>query len=68
MMRYKGVLNIKGESQRIVFQGVHMLMGSERGGKCPPKERRTSKMVFIGRNLPREVLEAGLANCAVGQL
>jgi len=66
MMRYKGVLNIKGESQRIVFQGVHMLMGSERGGKWQPKEKRTSKMVFIGRNLPREVLEAGLTNCAVG--
>ncbi len=65
MMRYKGVLNIKGESQRIVFQGVHMLMGSERGGKWQPNEKRTSKMVFIGRNLPRDVLEAGLTNCAV---
>jgi G3E family GTPase len=66
MMRYKGVLNIKGEDQRIVFQGVHMLMGAERAGKWQPKEQRSSKMVFIGRDLPRELLEAGLAACAVG--
>ena len=66
MMRYKGVLNIKGEAQRIVFQGVHMLMGAERAGKWQPNEKRTSKMVFIGRGLPQAVLEAGLAGCAVG--
>ena len=66
MMRYKGVLNIKGETQRVVFQGVHMLMGSERAGKWQPKEKRSSKMVFIGRDLPKELLLAGLAGCAVG--
>ena len=33
MMRYKGALNIKGETQRVVIQGVHMLMGAERAGK-----------------------------------
>ena len=65
MMRYKGVLNIKGESQRVVFQGVHMLMGAERAGKWQPKEQRTSKMVFIGRDLPRTLLEDGLTACAV---
>ena len=59
------MLNIKGESQRVVFQGVHMLMGAERAGKWQPKEQRTSKMVFIGRDLPRELLESGLASCAV---
>ena len=65
MMRYKGVLNIKGESQRVVFQGVHMLMGADRGGKWKPNEKRTSKMVFIGRGLPQELLLQGLAQCAV---
>ena len=63
-MRYKGVLNIKGETQRVVFQGVHMLMGAERAGKWRSDEQRTSKMVFIGRDLPRELLEQGLAACA----
>ena len=65
MMRYKGVLNIKGESQRVVFQGVHMLMGAERVGNWKPNEKRVSKMVFIGRGLPEDVLMAGLAQCAV---
>jgi hypothetical protein len=65
MMRYKGVLNSKGESQRIVFQGVHMLIGSERGGKWQPRDKRTLKMVFIGRGLPKEILVQGPAQSAV---
>ncbi|MFN5939783.1 MAG: CobW family GTP-binding protein [Polaromonas sp.] len=66
MMRYKGILNVHGESEKIVFQGVHMLAGSERAGKWQAREQRASKMVFIGRDLPRTLLEDGLANCAVG--
>jgi len=65
MMRYKGVLSAHGEDRRIVFQGVHMLMGAELGAPWRSGEVRTSKMVFIGRDLPRKVLEKGLAQCAV---
>ncbi|CDS54029.1 Putative metal chaperone, involved in Zn homeostasis, GTPase of COG0523 family [Polaromonas sp. CG9_12] len=65
MMRYKGVLSAYGEDRRIVFQGVHMLMGAELGSPWRAGEVRTSKMVFIGRDLPRQVLEKGLAQCAV---
>ena len=67
MMRYKGILNIRGEDKRIVFQGVHMLMGAEDGPKWKTGETRASKMVFIGRDLPREVLEKGLAQCVAGK-
>jgi G3E family GTPase len=63
MMRYKGVLNVQGQNQRIVFQGVHMLMGAELGNKWKKDEARHSKMVFIGKNLPRELLEKGLTQC-----
>ncbi len=66
MMRYKGILNVHGESEKIVFQGVHMLAGAERAGPWRAGEERTSKMVFIGRDLPRTLLEDGLAACAVG--
>jgi G3E family GTPase len=66
LMRYKGVLNIKGMKQRVVLQGVHMLMGSEEGSPWKPGEKRESKMVFIGRNMPRDVLLDGLAHCASG--
>ena len=60
LMRYKGILNIKGVDKRVVFQGVHMLMGSDLGVLWVDGEVRESKMVFIGKDLPREVLEKGL--------
>ncbi len=61
LMRYKGVLNIAGVDRRLVFQGVHMLMGSELGTPWKLGEERNSKMVFIGKDLPVDVLLAGLA-------
>ena len=66
MMRYKGVLNIFGQDDRIVFQGVHMLMGADGGGAWKKDETRNSKMVFIGRDLPRELLEKGMSQCVAG--
>lgn len=66
LMRYKGVLNIKGVDKRVVFQGVHMMMGSDTGGFWKTGEKRESKMVFIGRDMPKELLLDGLAQCAVG--
>ena len=63
LMRYKGVLNIAGVPQRIVFQGVHMLMGSDVGAPWNPGEARESKLVFIGRDLPKDVLIEGLQQC-----
>ena len=65
MMRYKGVLNVQGQERRVVFQGVHMMMGGDLAKPWAPGEARTSKMVFIGRNLPEEVFTKGLALCAV---
>jgi G3E family GTPase len=63
LLRYKGVLNIRNVEQRIVFQGVHMLMGSDIGAAWKPDEKRESKMVFIGRDMPKDVLLDGLAQC-----
>jgi G3E family GTPase len=65
MLRYKGVLNMKGTDRKVIFQGVHQLMGSDLGPKWGPAEKRQSKMVFIGIDLPREVLEQGLEGCLV---
>jgi G3E family GTPase len=64
MMRYKGVLCIEGEARRMIFQGVHMMMGGSPGKPWQPGERRESVMVFIGKNLPRKVLVEGLNYCA----
>lgn len=63
LMRYKGVLQIQGVDRRVVFQGVHMLMGSDLGAPWQPGEARASKFVFIGRNLPVDVLTDGLRQC-----
>ena len=35
MLRYKGVLQLKGNAHRVVFQGVHMLMGGDLGKALP---------------------------------
>lgn len=63
LMRYKGVLNVAGVDERVVLQGVHMLMGSEAASRWKPGEQRESKLVFIGRDMPRTLLEQGLAQC-----
>jgi G3E family GTPase len=63
MLRYKGVLHMKGSDRKVVFQGVHQLMGSDLGPKWAPGEKKQSKMVFIGIDLPRDVLEQGLQQC-----
>ena len=65
MLRYKGVLNMKGADRKVIFQGVHQLMGSDLGPKWMPGEKKTSKMVFIGLDLPRDVFLQGLEGCLV---
>jgi G3E family GTPase len=63
LLRYKGVLNIQGEPRRMIFQGVHMLMGGSPGKPWAPGETRESVMVFIGKGIPRRLFEEGLAYC-----
>jgi G3E family GTPase len=63
MLRYKGVLHMKGSDRKVIFQGVHQLMGSDLGPKWAPGEDKLSKMVFIGIDLPRDVLMQGLEQC-----
>ncbi|MEN9886027.1 MAG: putative GTP-binding protein YjiA [Pseudomonadota bacterium] len=60
MLRYKGVLNMKGTERKVIFQGVHQLMGSDLGPKWADGEKRESKMVFIGIELPKDILTQGL--------
>jgi G3E family GTPase len=63
MLRYKGVLHMKGSERKVIFQGVHQLMGSDLGPKWLPGEQKQSKMVFIGIDLPRDILQQGLEGC-----
>ena len=65
MLRYKGVLYMKGSERKVIFQGVHQLMGSDLGPKWAPGEEKGSKMVFIGIDMPQDVLLQGLEQCLV---
>jgi G3E family GTPase len=63
MLRYKGVLHMKGTDKKVIFQGVHQMMGSDLGPRWMPGEKKQSKMVFIGIDLPKDVLVQGLEGC-----
>jgi G3E family GTPase len=60
--RMKGVLSIKGEEQRFVFQGVHMLFDG-RPDRPWGTEKRSNKLIFIGRNLDRAKLTESFRQC-----
>jgi G3E family GTPase len=62
LLRYKGVLWMKGNPRRVVFQGVHMMMGGDLG-KPWGKDKKQSVMVFIGKKLPKDLFLAGLEEC-----
>jgi G3E family GTPase len=63
MLRYKGVLHMQGTDRKVIFQGVHQMMGSDLGPKWAEGEARLSRMVFIGIELPRDIFQQGLEQC-----
>ncbi len=68
LMRYKGVVHIDGVRQRVIIQGVHMLMSNDYGKTWRKDEARDSRIVFIGKDLPRELLAGGLEDCLLASL
>ncbi|MBY0574155.1 MAG: GTP-binding protein [Undibacterium sp.] len=65
MLRYKGVLFMEHADRKVIFQGVHQIMGTDIGAKWDDEELKESKMVFIGKNLPKEIFIQGLDQCLV---
>ncbi len=63
LLRYKGVLWMKGKPNRVVFQGVHMMMGGDMGKPWQKTEKKQSILVFIGKKLPKDLFLAGLEQC-----
>jgi G3E family GTPase len=63
IFRSKGILAVAGDPNRYVFQGVHMLLDSRPDRPWGADEERTNRLVFIGRNLDRDALTAGLEAC-----
>ena len=65
IFRMKGILNLVGQEQRFVFQGVHMIFDGRRDRDWKPHETRQNQLVFIGRNLHEAALKAGFKACLV---
>ena len=65
LLRYKGILNIAGYDKRVIYQGVHMLMTQDFGADWQDGEAKTSNLVFIGRNLPKQDMLEALESCQV---
>jgi G3E family GTPase len=63
LLRYKGVLWMKGNPRRVVFQGVHMMMGGDIGKPWEKSAKKQSVLVFIGKKLPKDLFIAGLEEC-----
>jgi G3E family GTPase len=63
ILRYKGIIDVKGASKRFVFQGVHMLFDCSPGKPWQPGDVRESKFVLIGRDLDEAKLRAGFKKC-----
>ena len=64
ILRSKGILAFKDEPKRFVFQGVHMMLDGDTQRDWKPDEKRGSKVVFIGRDLPEEQIRKGFLACA----
>jgi G3E family GTPase len=63
ILRCKGILSFKNDDDRFVFQGVHMILDGNHQRPWNKDEKRNSRIVFIGRNLPEEKIRQGFASC-----
>lgn len=63
ILRSKGILSFKGDDDRYVFQGVHMMLEGDHQRKWKEGEKRESRVVFIGRELPEQAIREGFDAC-----
>ena len=63
ILRCKGILSFKNDDDRFVFQGVHMILDGDHQRPWNKDEKRDSRIVFIGRNLPEDKIRQGFESC-----
>ena len=63
ILRCKGILSFKDDDRRFVFQGVHMILDGDHQRPWQDGEKRQSRAVFIGRNLPGKKITEGFESC-----
>ena len=64
ILRCKGILSFKDDDERFVFQGVHMILDGDHQRPWKAGEKRESRIIFIGRNLPEQKIREGFEGCA----
>jgi G3E family GTPase len=67
LLRMKGIISFAGDDQRFVVQAVHMLLEGDHQRPWKKDEERVSRLVFIGRNLPKDIVSDGFARCLVAR-
>ncbi|MBD2810002.1 GTPase [Xenorhabdus sp. Vera] len=65
LLRYKGILAIKDESRRLLFQGVQRLYSADWDREWCTDEVRESILVFIGMELPEQKIREKFAELFV---
>ena len=65
ILRSKGILDFDGLDERYVFQGVHMLMDGSPMGEWPKDKPKSSRVVFIGRDIENMGLKEGFEACKI---
>jgi len=63
LLRYKGILNFKDRDERVVFQGIHSLFEACSDREWRADEKRSTRIVFIGRDLPEDEIRQGIHGC-----
>jgi G3E family GTPase len=63
LLRFKGILNFKDHDKRTIFQGIHSLFEAKLDREWLTDELRVSRIVFIGKDLPKEEIRSGIKAC-----
>ncbi|GEO87242.1 hypothetical protein GCM10007920_29720 [Ciceribacter naphthalenivorans] len=63
ILRLKGIISFSGDDDRFVVQGVHMLLEGDHQRRWKDAEERVTRLVFIGRDLPKDVITDGFLKC-----
>jgi len=63
IFRAKGIINISGNPNKLVFHGVHELFDTNNDNPWGKDDKRTNKLVFIGKDLEKDILQTGFGYC-----
>jgi G3E family GTPase len=63
ILRLKGIIAFKGDEERYVIQGVHMIVEGDHQRPWKDGEKRESRLVFIGRELDFDKIQKSFMAC-----